>query len=109
MGLLINELASLGVLLIVLFFMAFCLTYPLALVAETIEYDVLRALNTPTILRQAQNHIGQQMLPHLINLEWGFRFGGCVINTKIVMHIACALAITLLSTFTRALTDTVGV
>merc|ERR1712060_893681 len=92
---LVDTLVRLGFLTVLLFLCALCLTYPLALVAETVEYDVIRALNTPAILRQAQKHLGQQMLPHLTNLEWGFRFGGAVINTRIVMQVACALAVTI--------------
>merc|ERR1711988_2070439 len=100
-----QQLSGQGILAFVLFVGALCLTYPLALVAETIEYDVLRALNTPTILRQTQKHIGQQLVPHLTNLEWGFRIGGSVINTRIVMNIAAALAVTILTTFTQAASD----
>jgi len=36
---------------------------PIAQVAETFEYDVLRALNKPLIVNRAQQYLGQQLLP----------------------------------------------
>ncbi|CAK0895820.1 unnamed protein product [Prorocentrum cordatum] len=70
------------------------LSAPLASVAETFEYDVLRALNNPSVLKQAQQHFGQQLLAHLQTLDWGFRVGGTVINNKMVVQVATALVIT---------------
>merc|ERR1711920_427826 len=70
------------------------LSAPLAIVAETFEYDVLRALNNPSVLKHAQQHFGQQLLAHLRTLDWGFRVGGTVINNKMVVNVATALVIT---------------
>merc|ERR1712039_769635 len=60
------------------------LSWPLAVVTETFEYDVLRALNNPFILNRAQKYIGQQLLSHLNGLQWGFRFCGTTITAKFV-------------------------
>merc|ERR1712039_303596 len=84
------------------------LTFPLALVSETFEYDVIRALNTPTILKRAQKHFGQQVLHHLTKLDWGFRFGGAVINTKIIVNILYALVLTFIASFVQAVSESVG-
>merc|ERR1740121_1129099 len=69
------------------------LSTPLAAVAETFEYDVLRALNKPSVIKHSQQHFGQQLLGHLQTLDWGFRVGGTVISKKMVVHIATALII----------------
>merc|ERR1711920_1172133 len=70
------------------------LSAPLAAVAETFEYAVLRALNNPSVLHLAQQHFGEQLLDHLRALDWGFRVGGTVINNKMVAQVALAMVIT---------------
>merc|ERR1711933_315110 len=60
------------------------LLLPLAAVAETFEYDVVKALSNPSILKGAQKVFGQQLLAHLHSLDWGFRIGGVVISTSFV-------------------------
>merc|ERR1711920_1216962 len=60
---------------------------PLASVARAYEYDLLHALNTPEVLARADQHLGENMLPHLQALEWGFRFGQTVINMKVITSI----------------------
>merc|ERR1712190_9448 len=74
------------------------LAAPLARVAETFEYEVYRALNNPLVMRESQRHFGQQFLTHLRTLDWGFRFGGTVINVKIVMNVAIAMMVTVITT-----------
>merc|ERR1711879_247066 len=76
--------------IIVCMSVAACFLSPLAFVAETFQYDVLRALNTPLILNRAQKFFGQQFLNHLHTLDWGLRFGGQVLNTRIVVSICMA-------------------
>lgn len=71
----------------------------LASVAETFEYDVLLVLNNPVVLRGAQRYIGQQMLPHLGHLNWGFRFCGSVINSRAVSAIALTMFSALVGLF----------
>merc|ERR1712039_546939 len=78
------------------------LMWPLAMVTETFEYDVLRALNNPLILRNAQRFFGQQLLPHLTTLEWGFRVCGNTITSKSVMNVVLALVITLTTGVSQA-------
>merc|ERR1712232_466891 len=63
---------------------AVALGFPLARLAETFEYDVLRRLNKPNALRGAMAYVGPQFLPHMHHLEWGFRYLGNVINFKTV-------------------------
>eukprot|EP00931_Biecheleriopsis_adriatica_P037071 TRINITY_DN21281_c0_g1_i1.p1 TRINITY_DN21281_c0_g1~~TRINITY_DN21281_c0_g1_i1.p1 ORF type:complete len:132 (+),score=18.88 TRINITY_DN21281_c0_g1_i1:23-397(+) len=67
---------------------------PIAQVAEVFDYDVLRSLNNPVVIKKAQRHFGQQLLPHLHTLEWGFRVGQTVINMKVVMNIIIAIMLT---------------
>merc|ERR1711933_575464 len=74
-----------------------------ATVAETFDYDVLRALNRPVALQVAQRYFGQQLLAHLHTLDWGFRAGGTVITMKIAMNIATALAITALTALSQTI------
>merc|ERR1712238_214277 len=85
--------------------------WPLAAVAETFEYDVLKWLNNVSVLRDAQKYIGQQTLPHLHALDWGFRFGGSVINSRTVSNVVVGMAAALLGTLGQAIfelsTDTV--
>merc|ERR1712187_285650 len=80
---------------------------PVAAVAETFEYDVLRALNNPLVVNRAQRHFGQQLLSHLRTLDWGFRFGGTVINAKLVMNVVMALTITMVTTVSQAFFTTI--
>jgi hypothetical protein len=70
------------------------LSAPLAAVAETFEYDVLKSLNNPSVLKHAQQHFGQQLLAHLRTLDWGFRVGGTVISNRMVVNVATVLVIT---------------
>merc|ERR1712228_828459 len=79
------------------------LSGPLAAVAETFEYDVLRALNNPSVIKHSQQHFGQQLLAHLRTLDWGFRFGGAVINNRMVVHVATALVITTVTAVSQSL------
>merc|ERR1719198_1415924 len=69
---------------------ATCVGLPIAYVSEAFEYDVLRALNRPLIVHRAQAFFGQQLLPHLQLLQWGFRAGGSTITTKAVMNVVVA-------------------
>merc|ERR1711972_361110 len=71
--------------LCVLLVLSVSLGLPIASVAETFEHDVLRSLNNPVVVRNAQKHFGQQMLGHLHTLEWGFRVGGSVVNMRCAM------------------------
>merc|ERR1712107_265997 len=64
---------------------------PTAAVSETFENDVLRALNDPLVMNRAQRYFGQQMLAHLHTLDWGLRFGGTVINVRLMMNIVMAM------------------
>jgi len=75
----------------------------LSFVAETFEYDVLRALNTPFLLKQAQMYFGQQLLPHLHVLEWGFRFGGSVLSARYVTNIVGGLFVGLVASISQAM------
>merc|ERR1711879_310579 len=77
--------------------------FAMAFVAETFEYDVLRALNTPFLLKQAQMYFGQQLLPHLNILEWGFRFGGSVLSARNVTNIVTGLFVGLVASVSQAL------
>merc|ERR1712217_78358 len=76
---------------------------PIASVAETFEYDVVRYLNNPFVLKGVQKHFGQQFLPHLKALDWGFRLGGSVISLKMVASVATGLAVTIAATVTQAI------
>merc|ERR1712039_55041 len=78
---------------------------PLAAVAETFEYDVLRYLNNPLTLRAARRQIGDQLLPHLTSLDWGFRFAGKVINSKQIGSVFVGLAATLIGSVGQAVFD----
>lgn len=73
--------------------------WTLASVSETFEYDVLLVLNNPKVLSRAQRHIGQQMLPHLQHLNWGFRFSGSVVNARAVSAIALTMFSALVGLF----------
>ena len=75
------------------------IVWSLASVSETFEYDVLLVLNNPMALSRAQRYIGQQMLPHLQHLNWGFRFCGSVINTRAVSAIALTMFSALVGLF----------
>merc|ERR1719433_1177194 len=82
--------------------MAVVLANPLASVAETFEYDVLRTLNNSRIMNRAQLFFGQQLLPHLHTLDWGFRISGTVINTKLAGQIVVGLSVGIIGTVTSA-------
>lgn len=81
------------------------LGYPLSMVSEVFEFDVLRTLNRPLLLFRAQRFFGQQLLKHLSLLEWGYRFGGTLITPRFVSNIAVGLAITALTTISQVLFD----
>jgi hypothetical protein len=91
-----------------LLFMAF-LIFPIAQVAETFEYDVLRALNKPSIVHHAQRYFGQQLLSHLHTLNWGFRVGGTMINASLVMRLVTAVGATAVATISQAALQHVAV
>merc|ERR1719291_355634 len=74
----------------------------MAAVAETFHYDVLRALNNPSMLKEAQKYFGQQLLSHLNTLEWGFRVGGIVICPRLVSQIAFTLLIGIVTSASSA-------
>jgi len=80
--------------------------YPLAFVAETFEYDVLRYLNNPVLIQNAQRYFGQQMLSHLHTLQWGFRCGGTLITTRIVVNVGGACFLALATSVSQAVFDT---
>lgn len=77
--------------------------WPLASVAETFEYDVVRYLNNPVVLSRAIKHLGNQTLSHLQFLEWGFRYSGCVINSRYVLTIMFGLLATLVGSVGQAM------
>merc|ERR1712039_136456 len=77
-------------------------TWPLAMVAETFDYDVLRALNNPLILHEAQRVFGQQVLSHLVALDWGLRFCGTTITTRFVVNIVLGLVIAMTTSLSQA-------
>lgn len=87
--LLYDMVFSLTFLSVVIVYILYCL----AMVADTYEHDVLVALNTPVVLSRVQRHFGQQFLPHLRTLNWGFRCGGTVICPELVGKMVMALLI----------------
>merc|ERR1712217_939873 len=72
--------------------------FPLAGVAETFEYDVLRWLNNVAVLHHARKYIGDQILPHLQALDWGFRFAGSVISSRTIGSIMLGMVATIVGT-----------
>jgi len=80
----------------------FLIGTPIAGVAEVFEYDVLHALNNPLVVKNAQRHFGQQLLPHLHTLGWGFRFGQTVINLRIIVNVFAALMITIITSVSHS-------
>merc|ERR1712217_257588 len=87
---------------IILLALALSLATPLAATAETFDFDVLRALNNPLVMQKAQKHFGQQLLNHIILLEWGFRLGGTVITVKMVRDIITAMCLAMVTTVSQA-------
>merc|ERR1712151_372182 len=81
------------------------LAFPLASVAETYEYDVLRILNNMGALSGARRHIGDQIIPHIQALDWGFRFAGAVINTKACMGLLLGMLSTMIGTVGQLVMD----
>mmetsp|Transcript_42867 Transcript_42867/g.91933 ORF Transcript_42867/g.91933 Transcript_42867/m.91933 type:complete len:613 (-) Transcript_42867:630-2468(-) len=81
---------------------------PFAKVAEVHEYDLLRTLNKPQILFRAMPLFGQQMLPHLHTLEWGFKIGQTIINMRLVVNVLGAVAITCITTIGAAVIATMS-
>merc|ERR1712217_427586 len=94
-----------GFLMLVCLLMCCLSGLPLASVSETFEYDVLRWLNNVAVLHHAQKYIGNQILPHLQALEWGFRFGGSVINSRAMSNIIIGMVATLAGTLGQAVFD----
>lgn len=62
----------------------FAVIRQLTAVAETHEYDVLRELNNPRTISQSRGLIGELLLTHLQSLGWGFRFGGSLIDNRML-------------------------
>jgi len=85
------------------FFILIVLTLTLARVSEVFEYDVLKALNTPIVMKHAQKHLGQQLLSHLHNLEWGFRVGGTIINMRLVSSVVMTALTSLVALISNAM------
>merc|ERR1712113_678631 len=81
---------------------------PLARVAETFEHQVFHALNNPSVLKNAQQHLGEQLLPHLHSLHWGFHLGQTVIDMRVVTSILVALAIATLTSVGQSLAEQVS-
>lgn len=79
--------------------------YSLTLVADTFEYDVLKDLNNPVVMNRVQKYMGQQFLHHIKTLDWGFRFGGTVLNTRLAMQLTVPLAVGILSALFKLLLD----
>jgi len=79
------------------------LGFPMARVSEIFDYDVLKMLNKPLVLKHAQQHLGHQLLPHLHSLDWGFRVGGTVLIKRLVMTIAITALTSLVATVSQAL------
>ena len=67
---------------------------PIAAVAETFEYEVMREINVPSVLHGALSLLGDQLLPHVLHLDWGFRFGGRVINKQSMLAVTTSLGLT---------------
>merc|ERR1712113_356461 len=70
--------------------------FPLAALAEVFEYDVVRALNKPNVLRGSRDYIGDQILTHCAFLEWGFRYSGKVISFQMVASVSVGLFATMI-------------
>merc|ERR1712217_778068 len=87
---------------IILLALALSLATPLAATAETFDFDVPRNLNNPLVMQKAQKHFGQQLLNHIITLEWGFRFGGTVITVQMVRDIITAMCLAMVTTVSQA-------
>jgi len=81
------------------------LVFPMAQVSETFHYDVLRALNNPLIIKQAQRHLGEQLLSHLQSLDWGFRVGGTVLSKRQVTTITMAVLTSMVATISQKVTN----
>ena len=81
------------------------LATPVAHVAEVFEYDVLRALNTPLVVKRAQAHFGQQLLAHLHTLDWGFRINGTVIHMRLVMGVGVAALMAVVASISQSLSQ----
>mmetsp|Transcript_89983 Transcript_89983/g.237416 ORF Transcript_89983/g.237416 Transcript_89983/m.237416 type:complete len:117 (-) Transcript_89983:421-771(-) len=81
--------------------------FPFAAVAEVYEYDLLRTLNKPQVLHKVMKHLGQQMLPHLHTLDWGFKIGQTMINMKLVINLIMGMSLALITTVGSALMSTI--
>merc|ERR1712217_488909 len=97
-GMIVEDLVLIGFIMVIAMGMCASIGWPLASVAETFEYDVLRWLNNVLVLHHARKYIGDQTLPHLQALDWGFRFGGSVINLRTISGILMGMGATLIGT-----------
>jgi len=75
---------------------------PLTAVAETQEYDVLRELNNPQTIAASRPLIGDLLLAHLQSLEWGFRFGGSLIDNRKLSSSLAGLVVTAIASVCQA-------
>merc|ERR1711974_179652 len=96
-------IASAALCLVICIVFILCIGGPLANVAEVFEFEVVRYLNTPSLLRHSLNYFDDQLLPHLRYLEWGFRFGGTLITPGIVGVILTALVLTIVTTVSQVI------
>jgi len=85
--------------------LVFALSFPLAQVAETFEFDLLRPLNTPVILHNSQKYLGDQLMTHLRALAWGFRCGGSIINANRVAGMLSGLVLGIVAAVSQALVE----
>merc|ERR1712087_360349 len=104
-GILIRELLLNGFIMIICITMCAFIGLPLASVSETFEYDVLRWLNNVSVLHHARKYIGDQTLPHLQALDWGFRFAGSVISSRTVGGIMFGMVTTIVASMGQAIFD----
>jgi hypothetical protein len=76
------------------FAIPFILVMPMANVAETFQWDVIKVLNTPLMVQRSQKYFGQQFLEHITTVDWGFRRWGRVISPKLVYESMAAICAT---------------
>merc|ERR1712194_358949 len=69
---------------------------PMAAVAETFEYEVLKVLNSLSTWNASQKYFSIPLLSHVKSLDWGFRIGGIVIGQRVLSQVSVALLISLL-------------
>jgi len=83
---------------------AIALTHSLASLNLFFHERVLRHLNTPVLLHTAQRLFGQQMLNHLKELDWGFKFGRSTICFDSAQKVVFALTITAATSVSKVIT-----